>query len=54
MARIYTAQMRKRDETIRSLYARGWTYKRIADRYGLSTPRIYQILAETGAQRKAA
>jgi Mor family transcriptional regulator len=47
----------KRNETIFTLWLRGWTYKRIADRYGLTTHRINQIIAAQKAatkRRKAA
>jgi uncharacterized protein YjcR len=40
-----------RDATIFRLWLRGWTYKRIADRYGLSVARVNQIIA---AQRREA
>jgi DNA-binding CsgD family transcriptional regulator len=41
-----------RDFTIFKLWARGWTYKRIADRYGLTTHRINQIIADQKAINK--
>jgi Mor family transcriptional regulator len=53
MGMPYTAKMIKRDESIVALYERGWTYQRIADRYGLTSGRIFQILAKTGARRAA-
>jgi Mor family transcriptional regulator len=34
----------KRDEQIRAYRGRGWTYKRLADKYELSLSRITQIL----------
>jgi DNA-binding CsgD family transcriptional regulator len=40
-----------RDATILRLWLRGWTYQRIADRYGLTVHRINQIIR---AQREAA
>jgi Mor family transcriptional regulator len=41
----------KRDATIFTLWLRGWTYQRIADRYDLTISRINQIIA---AQKMAA
>jgi transcriptional regulator with XRE-family HTH domain len=35
----------KRDEAIFAFYCRGWTYKRIAERYGLSMARVNQIIS---------
>jgi DNA-directed RNA polymerase specialized sigma24 family protein len=40
----------KRDSAILQFYARGWTYQRIAERYGLSTARINQIIAGSKQQ----
>jgi transcriptional regulator with XRE-family HTH domain len=34
----------QRDETIKRLRERGWSHNRLAERYGLSTARINQIL----------
>jgi uncharacterized protein YjcR len=39
----------KRDATIFKLWLRGWTYQRIADRYGVTIHRINQIIAEQKA-----
>jgi DNA-directed RNA polymerase specialized sigma24 family protein len=36
----------KRDTAILAFWLRGWTYQRIADRYGLSMARVNQIIAE--------
>ena len=45
----------KRDEAIFTFYMRGWTYQRIADRYGLSLARVNQIIAnQRGTKRKKA
>jgi uncharacterized protein YjcR len=35
----------KRNETIGKLWERGWKYKRIAERYGLSVASINKIIA---------
>jgi hypothetical protein len=39
----------KRDATIFKLWQRGWTYQRIAERYGVTTHRINQIIADQKA-----
>lgn len=41
--------LRQRDDQIRQLAAKGWTQAAIADKHGLSQPRVAQILAETTA-----
>jgi transcriptional regulator with XRE-family HTH domain len=43
----------KRNETIRRLRERGWSYIRLAERYGLSTARINQILNPPRNKRAA-
>jgi Mor family transcriptional regulator len=35
----------KRDEQIKRFRERGWTYRQLSNRYGLSLSRITQILA---------
>jgi DNA-binding NarL/FixJ family response regulator len=34
----------KRNDAIFAFYCRGWSHQRIAERYGLSTARINQII----------
>jgi DNA-directed RNA polymerase specialized sigma24 family protein len=45
----------KRDATILKLWLRGWTYRRISDRYDISISRVTQIIAARRASiRRAA
>jgi Mor family transcriptional regulator len=44
----------KRNERILKDYMRHMTYKAMSEKYGLCTAQIYNILATTGARRRAA
>lgn len=43
-----TKQNRKRAEQIAKYRSRGWTYQRIATKYGLSRQRVHAILKAGG------
>lgn len=51
MPKPYTNAMIKRDERIVKWRERGWTQDRIAEREGLSTARIKQILETNKPKR---
>jgi len=41
---LEVVERQKRDDSIREMYAMGWTWQELADFYDLSKPRIRQIV----------